>query len=358
VITAMLQSPYFLYRTELGDDGTPLNGYEMASKLSFWLRDTTPTDAMLDAAASGAFDTADGAAEQAQQMLAEPAAAAVMRKFHGELYKLELFDTITKDNVTGYSPDLNAELKTASYQFFARIFTQSLGVTDILTSTVGFAGPLLSTLYGLTPSGNDVVEVDLSSQNRSGYYAQAPFLTLWAINNDPDSIHRGVRINLDTLCADPGQPAANLPPVPALASGQTNRQRYAALTETCGAACHGQIINPLGFAFEDFDGLGRKRSTDNGQPVDTTGVYPFAEGVESFADSSELMQLIASGSQAHQCYAKKLASYAVERDLVESDRPLVEALGEVSRGPGASIQDVMLALVKTDTFRTRGGAPQ
>ena len=359
VISTMLESPYFLYRTELGDDGQPLSGYEMASKLSLWLRDTTPTDAMLDAAASGAFDTADGAATQAQQMLSDPAAASAMRKFHGQLYKLELYDTITKDNVTGYSTALNAELKEASYQFFDRIFSQDLGVADILTSTVGFAGPLMSAIYGLDASSSGgVTQLDLSGQNRSGYYAQAPFLTLWAINNDPDSIHRGVRINLDTLCADPGQPAANLPPVPALMAGQTNRQRYAALTEGCGAACHGLIINPIGFAFEDFDGLGRQRTLDNGKPVDTTGVYPFAEGVEAFDGSAELMQLIAQGTQAHQCYAKKLVSYAIERDLVESDRPLVEALGDVSLGSGASIKQVMVELVKDDAFRTRvGGAP-
>ncbi len=356
VISAMLQSPFFLYRTELGDTGKPLTGYELAAKLSLWIRDTAPTDAMLDAAKSGAFDSADGAATQAKQMLSDSASTAVMRKFHGQLYKIEVLEAITKTGVQGYSDALIPEFKDASYQFFDRIFTQNLGLKDILTSTVGFAGPKMAPLYGISVSGTSVQQIDL--KNRPGWYAQVPFLTLWAINNDPDSIHRGVRINLDTLCADPGLPTLNLPPVPPLEPNQTNRQRYQALTEGCGAVCHGQIINPVGFAFENFDGIGRFRDKDNGQSVDTTGSYPFAEGTKSFTGASDLMQTIASGSQAHQCYAKKLASYALERDLVDSERPLVESLGATSRASGASIKEIMLALVKTDAFRTHvGGAP-
>src|SRR5690606_17732139 len=116
VITTMLQSPHFLYRIEMADAGAPLSGYEMAAKLSFWLRDTTPTDAMLDAASS--FATAEGAAEQAAKMLEEPAALAVMRKFHAALYKFALYDSIAKTGVSGYTEAMNAEFKEASILFF------------------------------------------------------------------------------------------------------------------------------------------------------------------------------------------------------------------------------------------------
>jgi hypothetical protein len=356
VITAMLQSPYFLYRNEMGEAGKPLSGFEMAAKLSLWIRDSSPTDAMLDAAKSGDFDSADGAAKQAEQMLTDAASTAVMRKFHGQLYKIEVLDAIAKTGVTGYSDELIPEFKQASYQFFDRIFTENLGLTDILTSTVGFAGPKMAPLYGVKVQGSGVQKVDFG--NRPGWYAQMPFLALWAINNDPDSIHRGVRINLDTLCADPGLPSADLPPVPALMLNQTNRERYTALTAGCGASCHGQIINPVGFAFEGFDGLGRSRDMDNGRPLETSGEYPFAEGKKAFSGAQELMQQIASGSQAHECYAKKLTSYALARDVVEADRPLVASLGSVSRATGASLKDIALALVKADAFRTHvGGAP-
>lgn len=356
VITAMLQSPNFLYRSEMSDNGKPLSGYEMAAKLSLWIRDTTPTDAMLDAAKNGSFDTADGAAAQAKTMLGDAASNTVMRKFHGQLYKVDVLDTIAKTGVQGYSDALIPEFKEAANMYFDRIFSQNLGVKDILTSTVGFAGPKMAPLYGISVSGNSVQQVDL--KNRAGWYTQVPFLTLWANNNDPDSIHRGVRVNLDTLCADPGLPTMNLPPVPALEPNQTNRERYQALTEGCGAICHGQIINPIGFAFESFDGVGRFRDKDNGKPVNTAGTYPFAEGTKSFANATELMQTIASGSQAHECYAKKLASYALQRDLIDAERPLVQSLGATSRTTNASLKEVMIALVKSDAFRTHVGGAQ
>jgi uncharacterized protein DUF1592/uncharacterized protein DUF1595/uncharacterized protein DUF1588/uncharacterized protein DUF1585/uncharacterized protein DUF1587 len=353
VIMAMLQSPNFLYRMELGDRGAPLSGYEMAAKLSLWIRDTTPTDAMLDAAENGSFDSAAGAAMQATQMLGDPAVARTIRKFNAELHKFALYDSIQKTGVSGWSDALNPEMKEASYLFFDRIFSQGLGVADMLTSTVGFAGPGLAKLYDINLKGSGIQQVDLG---RAGYYAQAPFLTLWARNIDPDSIHRGVRINLDTLCAFPGVPNQMLPDIPAPKLNQTNRQVITDLTSGCGKECHGQIINPIGFAFENFDGLGRARSMDNGSPVDTSGSYPFAEGFEDFADSTALMQIIATGSQAHQCWAKKMAGYALERDLVEAERPLVVALGAVSQ-QGASLKDVMVELVKQDAFRTHvGGA--
>jgi hypothetical protein len=354
VIGAMLQSPHFLYRIEMGDTGSPLSGYEMASKVSLWLRDTTPTDAMLDAAKAGTFDTAQGAAEQAQNMLSDPAMGTVMRRFNGELYKFALYDSITKVGVAEWSADMNPEMKETSYQFFDRIFSQNLGVADIFTSTQGFVGPQTASLYGVQVQGTQIKQVDTG---RSGYYAQVPFLARQARNNDPDSIHRGVRINTDALCADPGVPSPDLPDIPPAMANQTNRQIITALTKSCGAECHGQVINPIGFAFEDFDGMGRKRTMDNGSPVDTTGSYPFAEGTLDFKNSTELMQLIATGSQAHQCWAKKMASYALERDLVESERPMIESLGAVSQA-GGSLKDVMIALVKENGFRTHVGGAQ
>jgi hypothetical protein len=97
---------------------------------------------------------------------------------------------------------------------------------------------------------------------------------------------------------------------------------------------------------------------DNGQAIDTTGTYPFAEGTQTFAGSADLMQFIANGSQAHQCYAKKLTSFATQRDVVEAERPVVVALGAVSQATGASLKDVMLALVKDNAFRTHVGGTQ
>jgi hypothetical protein len=353
VIATMLQSPHFLYRVELGDAGAPLSGFEMAAKLSLWIKDTTPNDALLDAASS--LTTPDGVATQVAKLLDDPSSIEVMRKFHAELYKFALFDSIAKTSVNGYVPEMNAEFEQASTLFFDRIYQQNLGVRDILTSTVGFVGPKTASIYGVTAPGSGMMQMELPG--RVGYFSQAPFLALWARNNEPDSIHRGVRINLDTMCADPGLPSV-VPNPPSAGANQTNRDVITNLTSGCAKVCHGELINPIGFAFENFDGLGRMRDTDNGQPVDTSGIYSFVEGRLGFSGAPELMERIASGVQAHQCWAKKMMSYAMERDLVEADRPLMDTLAATSAASAGSLKQVMVALAKSDSFRVRAGGVQ
>lgn len=354
VIRGLLQSPYFLYRTELGATGAPLSAYEVAAKLSFWLLGTTPSEALLDAAAAGSLDSAQGAAQMATQLLEQPAAAAAMQQFHRELAHFDLYSTISKIGVADYAKEMNLEFERSSYLFFDRIFTKNLGLREILTSTVGYVGPKMAKVYGVSAPASGLEERELGA-GRAGYFTQLPFLALYGFNEQPDPIHRGVILNLEFLCADPGKPAANLPPIPALKPGQTNREMITTLTSGCGGTCHNSYINPIGFAFEGFDGMGRARTTDNGRPVDTKSAYPFAEGYKEFDGAAALMKLMAESKQAHACYAKKIASYALQRDIVRSDQALLDSLTNVSMA-GGSLKKVMLELVKAPAFRTRLGA--
>jgi hypothetical protein len=353
VIRGMLQSPHFLYRTEMAAEGAPLTGYEVASKLSFWLRNSTPSDALLDAAESGQLNTAEGIATLASSMLEDPGALGVMREFHRELLHFDRYSNITKLDVPGYSEVLNAEYEESSYLFFDRIFSQGLGLRDILTSTVGFVGPAMATVYGVQ-AGAGFEERDLGPE-RPGYFTQQPYLSLYAFNAEPDSIHRGVTLNLEILCADLEPAVPDLPPVPPLGPSETNRERITTLTSGCGRECHNHFINPLGFAFENFDGMGQVRTTENGKPIDTAGAYPFAEGVFSFANAAELMQLMANGKQAHACYSKKIASYALQRDIVATDLPLLDTMAAVSMSTSGSVKQVMIELAKNPAFTTRVG---
>jgi uncharacterized protein DUF1588/uncharacterized protein DUF1592/uncharacterized protein DUF1595/uncharacterized protein DUF1585/uncharacterized protein DUF1587 len=356
VIRAMLQSPNFLYRTEFSPSDTPLSGYEVAAKLSLWLRGTTPSDELLDLAPT--LTSADAAAELASSLLDESTAVAVMRRFHGELLHFARMGTISKVGVPSYDRSLNAEYEESSYLFFDKIFSEGLGVKDIFTSRSGFMGPGMAELYGKRQAELGIVEQDLGPE-RLGFFSQLPFLTLNGLNGDPDPIHRGASINLDMLCAPLGPPAANLPPIPPLEPNQTNRERITALTSGCGGACHNQLINPVGFAFEHFDGMGRYRETEGDDlPIDSSGEYEFSEGPKAFPDAASLMQAMADSEQAHLCYAKKLASFSLQRDIVESDASLIRALAEVSRGAHGSVKEVLTELVKSKAFRTHDeGAP-
>lgn len=352
VIEAMLQSPHFIYRSELGTDGAPLNGYEMASKLSFLLRGTTPSDELLDAAARGEFDSVDGAVALATQMLDEPEAAQVLREFHAELFEFERFGDVVKD-VAEYNPAINAELEQASVMFFDRIFQEGLGLREVLTSTQGYVGPLLAEMYQVT-APSSMTLTDLGPE-RPGYFSQVPFLMLYGDNEHADAIHRGVHLNFDVLCAslEPPPDAVSLaPPEPA----QTDRERVTFGTRPCGNGCHDAYINPLGFAFENFDGLGRLRTTDKGYPVDTAASYPFADGTRAFTGAPELMEIMASTQMAHACYAKNVAGYALQRDIAANDAALISDLMTTSLSEGASLKQLLVDLIAHPAFSTRQGA--
>jgi len=360
VLEAMLQSPYFLYRTELGMAGAPLTGYEMAAKLSLWLRNTTPDDALLDAAAGpGKLDTPDGAVQAAQKMLEDANAKAVMRTFHGEFLHFNKFANLTKDAAPGYVPGTtNAELVESSYLFFDKIFSQGLGVKDIFLSTKGFVGPTMAAAYGGAAPASGFVERDLDS-NRIGYFLQLPFLMLNSRPDGPDPIHRGVSMSLDVLCAPLGAFGGEIPPLPPRKANETNRMRVDAHTSGCGTICHNNMINPLGFAFEHFDGMGQYREMEaNGDvslPIDSSGAFAFVDETKSYKNATELMQVLATEPQTHLCYAKKLAGFGLQRDIVQGDLALLGNLAEVSESSSGSVKQVLLDLVKQDAFRTRSG---
>lgn len=352
VIRAMLQSPLFLYRSELGLSGHPLDEYEIASKLSFWLLGTTPSDALLDAAANGELDSAEGIERAALDMLEQPAAAAVMRDFHDQLYRLSALEA---QNAATVPDALRTEMQAASHRFFDAIFVNREGLREILTSPRTFAGPELAATYGIAPAPVDIQEHTLGTP-RIGYFLQAPFLSSHAADGAAGTIGRGVAVARDVLCQSLASHTAPVPVLPARAPGQTDRQRAEQATAGC-AECHGDIINQLGFAFEGFDGLGRARTTDNGAPVDTRGSYRFTAGRREFAGAAELMGLLADEPQAHACYAKNLMSYALQRDLIETDRWHISEMAAISatqdRSRDRSIKAMIVALVRSPAFHLR-----
>lgn len=359
VIEAMLQSPHFLYRSEMVATGAPLTAFEMATKLSLFLRETTPSDVLLDAAASGTgrYETPEGAASLASTMLDEPTARAVMRKFHAGLLDIDNYANISKVGTPTFNESLNNELVEASLLFFDRLFTKQLGLREMLTSTTGFVGPGLAALYGVQAPASGFVERDLGPK-RAGFLLQIPFLAQNAINAEASPIHRGVHVNHDILCADPGAAVPEVPSPPPIMPNQTNRERFETLTSGCGGECHNWYINPAGFAFENYDGIGQWRDMQNGKPINASGQYPFAEGVKSFQNAAEFISQIAEGEQAHLCYSKKLASFALQRDVIASDMALLNTLKSASMASSGNIKQLILELVKSPSFRTRVGGAQ
>lgn len=357
VIEAMLQSPHFLYRTELGDDGAPLSGFEVAAKLSFLLRNTTPNDDLLAAAASGALDTPDGVVEMGRQLLDTADAADAVQRFHGELFGLDRYLSIAKDPASfpEHHESINPTLARAEELFLDHLFQEGLGLEALLTSTVAYANDELAAFYGVDVSGAELQQVELGPE-RPGLFTRLGFLAYNGTLRDPDSIHRGVEINRTMMCASLSPPPGIIPALPTVQPGQTNRERVSAHTGpgTCGAGCHATIINPIGFAFENFDAMGQLRETDNGKPIDTSSEYDFGAGLVPFDGAAELMPLLAASPRAHACYARHLAEFGLGRDIDARDEALIDRLQRASVLDGESIKDLLMAVVASPEFGQRG----
>lgn len=357
VVEGLLQSPNFLYRTELAPDGGPLTAYELAAKLSFWLLGTSPDDALLDRVTQGALDTPTGVADLVDEMLEEPAAADIVVEVYSELLAFSRYRDVIKDDAA-FNASIAAELETVAELFFQHIYEENMGLDAILTSTKGYVGPSLAALYGISPAPSTPTLTELG-ETRPGFFSQVPYMMLYADGSNSDAIHRGITLNYEVLCAKLEVPTFTLPTLPPPQPNQTSRERISDLTgfDTCGESCHGGYINPLGFAFENFDGLGRERSIDNGQPIDTKSAYPLADDVmTSFSGAPELMQKLAESDSAHACFVKNLMSYGLQRDVVSSDQALLDKLAAVSMADTGSIKEVMRQIAKSPEFSARVGA--
>jgi hypothetical protein len=362
VIESMLQSPNFIYRSELGTDAAPLTGYEMASKLSFLLRNTTPDDALLDAAGAGELNSSAGVVARATAMMDEPSAKAVLGRYHAELFGLDRYGGIDKNRTKfpTYSEAFNSEIEQADRMFFDRIFSAGQGLRQILTSPLAFVSSATASFYGVAANGQGLVETQLGPE-RPGILTRLGFLALNANLSDPDPIHRGVDVINRLMCLDLLAPAdVPIPPLPPPTPGQTNRQRVTGHTGdgTCGQGCHSTLINPMGFAFENFDAIGQLRTMDNGNPIDTTGAVAFPGGLKSFAGAPELVNLLSTAPSVHGCYVKHLGEFALTRDITTRDRPLIDAIEGLSMNNSASVKAMVLAIVGHPSFLNRNGGGQ
>jgi hypothetical protein len=354
VIETMLQSPNFVYRTEVGAAGTPLDGYEKAAKLSLYILRTAPSDALLAKAGRGELDTVEGLVAEARAMLETDEAAETFQAFHTELYELSRFSGIAKSDPL-FTEAVGAELVAASEAFFDRIYRDDHGLSEILTTRQAFVGPATAQFYGISPAPRTLSEVQLPEE-RAGFFTQLPYLMYFSRDLQSYGILRGVHINTEVLCAklpELGIPAPPLPEVEYVTS-----REYMEKGTVCGGACHSEYINPLGFSMENFDGMGRTRERDNGALVDTTGAYPFVGAMTSFTNAVDLMTTMASNEMAHQCYSRYIASYGLGRTLGEKDYELVNNLAGKSLGDKASTKELVLALVSSPEFNTRQGANQ
>ena len=363
MLEVVLQSPQFLYREELGpiDDGTgtvALGPYELASELSFLLTGSLPDDTLWAAARDGRLSSKDDLGREAARLLATPAAREAMRAFLHRWLATDRTAKLTKDaaRYPAFDATLAASMASELDRFYDDVLWESDGsLRALFTSTRSFADPGLRSLYGLSPGGEALEAVELDPSLRRGVMTRAGFLAVHAATDGSGPIGRGVFVLGAILCLPPPPPPPDVPPAPpagdVATASLTTRERFAqhVASPTC-LGCH-RRIDGVGFGFEEFDGIGAFRATENGKPIDASGALYGGGPIDGpFDGVSELSDRLAESDRLRACYVEQAYRYAMGAGVPEGD-----ALGWLAGDftTRARMTDVFVALVTSPAFTQR-----
>ena len=359
---AMLISPNFLYRWEIGDGAGTLTPYETASALSYLFWGTMPDQALFDAAAAGELSTPEQIQDQARRLLADPRSHGQVNEFVGQWLRTDGLSA-NKD-VTIYpnfTDEIRDDMAEEQRRFFEHvIFEQNGTFDDLFNAGYVYANGSLASFYGLTANGSDWQEIPVSADTgRGGILGLGAVLASQAHSNESSPIKRGVFVRGRLLCQDlpPPPPDVDATP-PGLDPSLTTRERFAAHdSNPACSGCH-RYIDGVGFGFEGFDGVGARRTTENGHPVDMSGTVNGLEGLDkdtsdSFTDTRELSSMLASSQAAQTCLPLQYFRYA--RGLTENayDACTVNNLQLAFTDGQLSLQDMLVAVTGSPTFTRR-----
>jgi hypothetical protein len=364
IVEALLQSPFFLYRSEMTTQQSngliPLGGYEIASRLAFFLQNGPPDDTLLAAAAAGALDTADGIAAEAQRLIATPAGRLTVRDFHRQwLVMDDAFANKLAKDTTRYpsvTPNLAPTLIEETQRFVETVsFDIGKGFTTLMTAPFTFVNRTTAPLYGVTGSFTDTLtRVDLPAAQRAGLFTQVGFLASHAYSNQSSPIHRGAFIQKSVLCKKIPDPPPDIPELPPLMATQTTRDQVTMHTAPAACmGCHALLINPVGYAFENFDAAGQWRTTENGVAIDATGTLAGTKQNAAFTDAVSASAAIAASMEGRSCYATQWVRYAFGRAEATGDSCAIEALATKMASDDYKITDLLVDMTRSKAFMFR-----
>jgi hypothetical protein len=366
-IQAVLESPGFLYVTELGDTplaaNVTLDPYEIASSLSYLVTGAPPDDTLLAAAKAGDLGNADKRQAQLERLLAtDPAGVQVSRLIEQWLG----IDAITQTGKTDPSfAGLRDSMKKEADDFSSEVMWKSGGsVSDLLSADWTVADDGLARMYLNITDPNAAVprtsnHVTLDSVPRRGILDQGAFLAVYAHASQTGPVLRGVAVLRRLVCfnlPDPTTLNINVPP-PLPDPTKTTRELFTAhVSDPNCAQCHTNI-DSIGFTFEDLDFTGRQQTMDNGKPVDSATTVATGTDIDgNFANSSELAQALGMSSDVRACFARHLFRYATTRSdasvqgAEEAFMSTAYMLPATSQG---KVKDILTAFVRSDAFVTR-----
>ena len=369
VLQAMLQSPNFLFRVELGAPVPNragvigLTGYEMATRLAFFLWGTAPDAALLDRAQKGGLDQPADLATTITQMVADPRVHAGSLRFYGQWLPLTEISgpNADDDRIPHNDTAVAADLVTETTHFVDDVLWNGGTIPDLLTARYTFLDARLATIYAVPAPAKDWQRVDFpAGALRAGILTQGAILAAGSHTDRPSNTRRGEIVREQLLCQDiPSPPPGVNAVVPMAMGAETEQQTFARHTTdpTC-ASCH-SLMDPIGFGLSGFDVNGAARTKDfNGQPISTKGQIQ-GWAAPDFDGPVDLAQKLAASDQFRTCFAQQLFRYAYARTEASNDMPGITEMANTFQGSGWSFAKGLAAFVGSDGFRYRvkGDAP-
>jgi hypothetical protein len=371
-ITGILASPYFLYRIEQGPAGVApgqvyaVDDLTLASKLSFFFWNTIPDDELLDVASRGELHKEDVLRREVRRMLADPHANTLASNFVFHWLNLRRLGEVDPDrSIFPYASgrgDPRADYMTELTLFAKSIFDENRSIVDFLTAKHTFVNERIALLYGIkNVKGDRFQRVELKDSTRWGLLGKGAILMAAAYPNRTSPVLRGSFILEYIAGAPPAAPPKNVPPFPESDIGgakpKTVREIMAKHRENPVCySCHG-IMDPLGFALENFDAVGVWRSKDRyaGTPIDSAAELPDGTAVNGPDDLRNA--LMKHPEQFVQTFVERLLMYALGRTIDYRDMPAVRKIVRESKRDDWRFDSIVWQIVTSEPFRMRQ-APQ
>jgi hypothetical protein len=363
LVEGMLLSPAFLYHWELGYDAPTVEGkvvrltpYENASRLSYFIWGSLPDATLFQAAKDNKLGTPEELQTQAKRMLADNKARDTVVSFVEEWLQLDQISTRPKD--PAFYPEYNPALQTAMAAEVSSFVTNTVFDADgkfssLLTSTNSYVDQGLATLYGVQGvQGTGMKQMALDNTQRAGLFTRAGFLSVNAGTDQSSPTKRGRRVYERLLCGVLPNPPNNVPPPkPASAAGTTRQHAEEHDKNPCTGACHA-LMDPIGFGFEHYDGIGKYRTMEKNAMIDSSGSIDVDGSNHKFKDARELSLLLADSPTVARCFATQWVRYAFKRNDTEADQASVNDV-VAAFGKSNSVADLIVGVVGSRSFRYR-----
>lgn len=359
-IKALLLSPSFLFHVEIDPDPTStaahdVDDYELASRLSYFLWSTMPDDALFAYAEAGKLAAPRVLDRQVRRMLADPKAQALLDNFASQ-WLLHTFDLRTPDMVLfpSFDDELRAAMAAETRAFVGSFLFGEEPLPDMLDAPFSFLNERLGAHYGVPGlSGDTLVRVPLDpASHRGGLLTHGSVLTMTSVATRTSVVRRGEWVLAELLCSPPPAPPANVPALPPAVTVGTMRERLEEHRKNPACrSCHTQM-DPIGFALEHYDAIGRWRDTDQGQPIDATGSTPTGQ---TFDGGAELSAVLKADSRFVDCATRKLFTYALGRVPGAFDEPRLKGLVKAFAKDGYVTRNLIVNIIGSDAFRKRRG---